>query len=50
MPWTARQLHIELAEYYSGYRGVTAPTNRYTESLWAKIEQTESDEKRRRGR
>lgn len=47
--WTSRALHEELAAIYRRYRGVAAPANGLTESLWAKIETTEAEERRARG-
>ena len=44
--WTAAALHEELANFYHNYRGVTAPTNGLTQSLWNKIEEVEAEEKR----
>ena len=40
--WTAHDLHLELAVYYSNFRGIPAPKNRFTEDLWAKIEAAEN--------
>lgn len=42
--WTSRTLHDELSAYYAQYRGIPAPSNLFTENLWAKIEQTEQEE------
>lgn len=46
MYWNSRTLHDELATIYRRYRGVPAPVNSLTESLWAKIEEVEKGEKR----
>jgi len=37
-------LHDLLADIYVGFRGVMAPVNSQTESLWAKIELLELEE------
>jgi len=42
--WTSLNLHEELAGYYAQYRGIPAPANNFTESLWNKIEQVEYEE------
>ena len=46
--WTSTALHEELASYYLGFRGVTAPENTYTQSLWNKIAEVESVERSER--
>lgn len=46
--WNARTLHDELASFYSQYRGIPAPANTYTESLWGKIEEVEAQDAHRR--
>lgn len=46
--WTSTQLHEELAVFYRGYRGVTAPANTFSENLWRKIEETEDKEGRKK--
>lgn len=48
--WTSRALHEELAFFYQGFRGVTAPITQFTESLWAKIEEVEHEERASRAR
>lgn len=47
--WTAAALHDELALYYQSFRGLPAPKNSFTEDLWLKILQAESEEAARRG-
>jgi hypothetical protein len=42
--WTSLNLHEELAGYYGQFRGTTAPSNSFTESLWRKIEEVEYEE------
>lgn len=42
--WNARTLHDELSTYYAQFRGVPAPVNAFTESLWNRIELTEAEE------
>lgn len=42
--WTSLNLHEELAGYYTQFRGIPAPTNNLTETLWRKIEQVEYEE------
>lgn len=44
--WTSHALHEELATIYRQFRGVPAPVNGLTESLWAKIQETELEERR----
>lgn len=36
-PYTAAQLHQELADFYRDFRYRSAPANLYTESLWDAI-------------
>lgn len=43
--WTLNALHEELASFYYQYRGVAAPNNIYTQSLWRKIDEVEQDER-----
>lgn len=45
--WNSRALHEELSSVYHRYRGVPAPVNALTESLWRKIEEVESQERSR---
>jgi hypothetical protein len=43
--WTALALHEELASFYYQFKGVAAPANLYTQSLWTKIEEVEAGER-----
>ena len=36
-----RDLHLELAEFYSGFRGVQVPVNLWTQGVWKRIEALE---------
>lgn len=48
--WTSQTLHEELASYYEQYRGIAAPANAFTTSLWMRIEQVEADDRARASR
>lgn len=43
--WSSTALHEELAFFYYQYKGIPAPTNQFTESLWTKIEEVEHEER-----
>lgn len=45
MSWTIQQLHEELASYYQGFRGITAPYNSFVASLWTAIDTAERAER-----
>jgi hypothetical protein len=38
---TSHDLHVDLARFYRGFRGVSAPENVWTEELWEQIELAE---------
>jgi hypothetical protein len=38
---TSLELHMNLAGFYRGFRGVSAPVNVWTEELWEQIELAE---------
>jgi hypothetical protein len=48
--WSSKALHEELAFFYYQYKGITAPVNQFTESLWTKIEEVEREERASRTR
>lgn len=40
---TSHELHEELFNLYTQFRGVSAPNNTYTQSIWAEIERLEAN-------
>lgn len=38
---SAKELHEELQSFYWRFRGTMAPSNTYTQSIWAEIERLE---------